>query len=80
MDRRSWTLLLVLAAIWGSSYMFVKVALDDLDSEMIAWARCALAAVVLVPLAHSRGALRGLGAQCRSSSCSPPSRRPGRSS
>jgi drug/metabolite transporter (DMT)-like permease len=61
MDRRSWTLLWVLGAIWGSSYMFVKVALDDVDSELIAWARCALAAIVLVPLAHSRGGLRGLG-------------------
>jgi len=61
MDRRSWTLLLVLAAIWGSSYLFIKVGLRDLDSELIAWARVALAACVLVPLAAARGAFRGLG-------------------
>jgi drug/metabolite transporter (DMT)-like permease len=61
MDRRSWTLLLVLAAIWGASYMFIKVGLDDLDATMIAWARVALAALVLVPLAFRRGAFRGLG-------------------
>ncbi|HEX6117776.1 MAG TPA: DMT family transporter [Solirubrobacterales bacterium] len=61
MDRRSWTLLWVLAAIWGSSYLFIKVGLRDLDSEMIAWARVALAALVLVPLARARGAFRGLG-------------------
>ena len=61
MDRRSWTLLLVLAAIWGASYMFIKVGLRDLDSELIAWARVALAAAVLVPLASTRGAFRGLG-------------------
>src|SRR5918998_1594265 len=60
MDRRSWTLLLILAAIWGASYMFIKVGLRDLDPAMIAFARIALAALVLVPLAASRGALRGL--------------------
>ena len=63
MDRRSWTLLLVLAAIWGASYLFIKVGLRDLDPAMIAFARIALAALVLVPLAASRGALVGLGEQ-----------------
>lgn len=61
MDRRSWTLLLVLAAIWGASYLFIKVGLRDLDPAMIAFARIALAALVLVPMAAARGALRGLG-------------------
>lgn len=60
MDRRSWTLLLTLAAIWGASYLFIKVGLRDLDPAMIAFARIALAALVLVPLAAARGALRGL--------------------
>ena len=53
-------LLLALAAIWGASYLFIKVGLRDLDPAMIAFARIALAALVLVPLAASRGALRGL--------------------
>lgn len=61
MDRRSWTLLLTLAAIWGASYLFIKIGLRDLDPGMIAFVRIALAAAVLVPLAASRGALRGLG-------------------
>jgi drug/metabolite transporter (DMT)-like permease len=61
MDRRSWTLLLVLAAIWGSSYMFIKIALDDLSPAMVAWSRIALAAIVLSGIAAARGALRGLG-------------------
>jgi len=61
MDRRSWTLLLILAAIWGASYLFIKVGLRDLDPVMIAFGRIALAALVLAPLAASRGALRGLG-------------------
>ena len=53
-------MLLVLGAIWGASYMFIKIGLRDLTPEMIAFVRIALAALILVPLAHSRGALRGL--------------------
>ena len=60
MDRRSWSMLLILGAIWGASYMFIKIGLRDLTPEMIAFVRIALAALILVPLAHSRGALRGL--------------------
>jgi drug/metabolite transporter (DMT)-like permease len=60
MDRRSWTMLLILGAIWGASYMFIKIGLRDLTPEAIAFVRIALAALILVPLAHSRGAMRGL--------------------
>jgi drug/metabolite transporter (DMT)-like permease len=59
MDRRSWTLLLALAAIWGASYMLIEIAIRDLSPAMVAWARIAMAAVVLVGLAAARGALRG---------------------
>ncbi len=60
MDRGAWTKLLLLGAIWGASYMFIKIGLRDLTPEMIAFVRIALAALILVPLAASRGALRGL--------------------
>jgi drug/metabolite transporter (DMT)-like permease len=60
MDRRSWSLLLVLAAIWGASYMFIKIGLRDLSPAMVAFMRVALAAAVIAPLAASRGALSGL--------------------
>ena len=53
-------MLLILGAIWGASYMFIKIGLRDLTPEAIAFVRIALAALILVPLAHSRGALRGL--------------------
>ena len=52
-------MLLVLGAIWGASYMFIKIALDDLSPAMIAWARIALAALVLSALAAAAGVLRG---------------------
>ncbi|HWM62777.1 MAG TPA: DMT family transporter [Solirubrobacterales bacterium] len=58
MDRRSWTLLLCLAAIWGASYMFIKIGVRDLSPAMVSWGRIALAAAVLVPIAVLRGQLR----------------------
>jgi drug/metabolite transporter (DMT)-like permease len=48
-------------ALWGASYMFIKVALDDGVSEgAIIFIRTALGAAVLVPLALRAGALRPL--------------------
>jgi len=60
-DRRSTTLLLTLAAIWGASYLFIEIGLRDLSAPLIAWMRIALGAAVLVPVAIRAGALRGLG-------------------
>jgi drug/metabolite transporter (DMT)-like permease len=51
-------LLLCLAAIWGASYMFIKIGVRDLSPSMVAWGRIALAAAVLVPIAAMRGQLR----------------------
>jgi drug/metabolite transporter (DMT)-like permease len=52
----------VLAALWGSSYMFIKIALDDgVRAPSIVFARLALGALVLTPLALRRGAFAGLG-------------------
>jgi drug/metabolite transporter (DMT)-like permease len=61
-DRRSWLWLIVLASIWGASYMFIKIGLRDMSAPVIAWGRIGLAALVLVPLAasqHALGAVRG---------------------
>jgi len=52
----------VLAALWGASYMFIKVAIDDVSPIVVVWSRLVLAAIVLLPIAHSRrtlGTLRG---------------------
>jgi drug/metabolite transporter (DMT)-like permease len=60
MDRRSWSLLLLLGAIWGASYLFIKIGLRDLSPSMVAFVRIALAALVLAPIAASQGALSGV--------------------
>lgn len=59
-DRRSWILLGFLASLWGASYLFIKIGLEDFSPAMVVFLRTLLAAVVLAPLALRRGALRGL--------------------
>ena len=52
MNRRAWLLMALLAALWGASYMFIAVDLDDGMSPLfLVFARLALGAAVLVPLA-----------------------------
>ena len=59
-DRRAWTLLGVLASIWGASYLFIKIGLEDFSPAMVVFLRTLLAALVLAPLAFRRGALAGM--------------------
>jgi drug/metabolite transporter (DMT)-like permease len=56
-----WTL----ALIWGASYLFIKVGLDDFEPMFLVFARLVLGAAVLVPLAARAGALAPLKARLR---------------
>jgi drug/metabolite transporter (DMT)-like permease len=48
----------LLAALWGASYLFIKVALEDgVHPVFIVFARIALGAAVLVPIAWRAGVL-----------------------
>lgn len=60
MDRRALGLLLVLAALWGASYMFIKIGLEDLSPAMVVFTRTLLGALALLPFALRRGAFRGM--------------------
>jgi drug/metabolite transporter (DMT)-like permease len=58
-SARAWLSLSITAALWGASYMFIKVALDgDLSEGFIICARTVLGAAVLLPLAIRAGAVR----------------------
>src|SRR3954452_20852535 len=46
----------LLAALWGASYLFIKIALDDLSPVALVFARTALGALVLAPVALRSGA------------------------
>lgn len=60
MTARSWGLLGLLAAIWGSSYLFIALGLTDVSPVMLVFLRAALAAAVVVPLGlRYRHTLRG---------------------
>jgi drug/metabolite transporter (DMT)-like permease len=61
LNRRSLALLVGLAALWGASYLFIKIGLRGMSAAEIVTVRCGLAALVLLPVALHRGALRGLG-------------------
>jgi drug/metabolite transporter (DMT)-like permease len=58
--RRAWALTGALAALWGASYLFIAIALEDLHPLLIVFVRIALGAAVLLPLAVRRGALAPL--------------------
>lgn len=53
--------LLVLAAVWGASFLFMRVAAPELGPVPLAALRVGIASLCLVPIAllRSRGALRG---------------------
>src|SRR5215469_11363789 len=60
MTRRAWILFAAMAFLWGIPYLLIKVAVADLSPITLVFLRTGIAAVLLVPLAASRGALRPL--------------------
>jgi drug/metabolite transporter (DMT)-like permease len=60
MQRLYWTLLLLLVAIWGSSYLFIEIGLREMSRALVVLLRLAFGAAVLLPIAWRRGALDGL--------------------
>ena len=52
---------MALGIIWGLPYFFIKLALQDVSPLILAFSRVMLAAVILMPIAWHRGALRSLG-------------------
>lgn len=61
MSARAWLLFAAVSVVWGVPYFFIKVAVDaDVPPAFVAWSRIALGALLLLPLALRRGALRGL--------------------
>ena len=60
MSYPAWMAFAALSIIWGFPYFLIKVAVTDVPPLMIAWSRVTLAALILVPIAWRRGALRAL--------------------
>ena len=60
MTRRGWLLFSALSLFWGIPYLFIRVAVTELDPLMVAFGRTFLGALLLLPLAIRRGLLRPL--------------------
>src|SRR5947207_13526474 len=60
MTRKGWLLFIAMSVVWGIPYLFIKIAVRELDPTVVVFGRVATAAVVLLPLAVQRGVLRKL--------------------
>jgi drug/metabolite transporter (DMT)-like permease len=60
MNRRALLLFLAMSVIWGISYLFIRIAVIEISPMVLVFLRTALAALILLPIALSRGELRGL--------------------
>ena len=65
MSRRQVLLLLALSAIWGSSFMFIKVGIEELEPSTLVAGRLVLAALTLVVIVAVRHPLGAAFAQSR---------------
>ena len=54
MSRRDLGLLLVLSAIWGSSFLFIKVGVEELEPAVVAFGRLAVGFLTLLPVVLAR--------------------------
>jgi drug/metabolite transporter (DMT)-like permease len=65
MGRRDLVLLLALSAIWGSSFLFIKLGVEELEPAVVAFVRVVVAILVVLPLVMLRGGLAPLGGHLR---------------
>lgn len=57
MSRKGWLLFIGISIFWGIPYLFIKIAVNELDPAVVVFARIGMAAAVLVPIAIQRKAL-----------------------
>ncbi|HEX9133877.1 MAG TPA: DMT family transporter [Ktedonobacteraceae bacterium] len=60
MTRKGWLLFVSMSVIWGIPYLFIKIAVRELDPAVVVFARVGIAAAVLLPVAAQRRVLRQL--------------------
>ena len=60
MTRKGWLLFTAMSVFWGIPYLFIKIAVRELDPTVVVFARVGIAAAVLLPIAAYRKVLRQL--------------------
>lgn len=60
MSRKGLALFIALSIIWGTPYLFIRVAVQYVEPSVLVALRVGIAALLLLPIAAWRGDLRGL--------------------
>ena len=60
MTRRGLTLFIALSIIWGTPYLFIRIAVEYVEPSVMVALRVGLAALLLLPVALIRGQFRGI--------------------
>lgn len=60
MSRRALVLFVAMCVIWGIPYLFIRIAVNELSPVVLVFARTAVGALVLLPIALARGEVRPL--------------------
>ena len=60
MTRRGLVLFISLSIIWGTPYLFIRVAVESVEPSVLVALRVGLAALLLLPIAAARGEFRGI--------------------
>ena len=60
MSRKGWVLFAIMCVVWGIPYLLIKVAVGEVAVPVVVFARTALGALILLPLALRSGQLGAL--------------------
>ena len=63
MSRRALLLFAAMCVIWGIPYLFIRISVSELPPVVLVFARTAVGAMILIPIALARDELRGLFAR-----------------
>ena len=58
MSRRGWALFALIGCLWGVPYLFMKVAVKEIETPVIVFSRLVVGTLLLLPLALREGSLR----------------------
>jgi drug/metabolite transporter (DMT)-like permease len=59
-SRKGWLLFLAMCLIWGVPYLLIRVAVQEVSPVVLVFARCAIGALLLIPIVLQRRELAGL--------------------
>ncbi len=55
MTKRGWLLIGALGLIWGTPYLFIRIAVEEISPAMVVFSRLLIGALLLLPLAFKQG-------------------------